>query len=155
MTLVRAQRLAFSATLRDPMCPWKTFVAKYVEQVLCCCAKLYSVRYNLFCVNCSLTFNEDALPQRKHPARHEFLLCTSRETDPIKGAFVSAFADSSLFHRHHIPQCVEPLQTSEYINPLRTNLEFRSRASCWQQSKPERGSPSEAMGRRHTNVHQG
>ena len=124
MTLVRAQRLAFSAALRDPMFPWKVFVAKSEKQVLCCCTKLYSVRYNLLCVDCSLTFNEDALPQRKRPARHEFLMCISRETDPITGALVSAFADCSLFHRHHISQCVEPLQTSEYINPLRTNLEF-------------------------------
>ena len=98
--------------------------AEPLEELSGCSTKLCSSRYNLFCLDCSLTFNEDALPRRKRPAKHEFMLCISKETDPVKGAFVSAFADSSLFNRHQIPEWVEPLQTSEYINPLRTNLEF-------------------------------
>ena len=82
------------------------------------------LRYGLFCLDCSFTFNDDALPQRKRPAKHEFLLCISKELDARSGSFSSAFAESSLFHRHHISGLVEPLQTSEYVNPLITNLEF-------------------------------
>ena len=81
------------------------------------------LRYKLFCLDCSLTFNDEALPQRKRPPKHEFLLCISKEMD-ARGTFLSAFAEISLFHRHHISSVVEPLQTSEYVNPLITNLEF-------------------------------
>ena len=125
--LVRAQRLALGSLLRDQMCPWNGLACRAPERGSGAARLLQktkcNLRYNLFCLDCSFTFNDEALPQRKRPAKHEFLLCISKEVD-AKGALLSAFSDSALFHRHHISGWVEPLQTNEYVNPLITNLEF-------------------------------
>ena len=80
--------------------------------------------YQLVCVDMVMSFDESRMPQRQRPAVQHGLLCISKETAP-DGSLLSVFSAGHLFVRQTLVAATMPLQTSEYVNPLATNLDFR------------------------------
>ena len=87
------------------------------------CKIFRSELYKLECIDVTVNFIEELLPQRARPAIHGGILCISKETN-ARGQLLSIFATGQLFVRQAVPEPVVPLPTSDYVNPATSNLDF-------------------------------